>query len=899
MSSLAQDDSQQRAELRIAFIKHLPKRLQQLARRGHRYCTEGWDINGLSVLHDDVQRLAGVAGRYGELEVSQTLHSLEGLLGLSLKAEQLPSAEASEQMLVLFDTLAPERGAPAARDQSAAQAASLHRAEASPSHYWRRWVADNRSPLRLIGSTDPAPSGLTLALEGEEPEPLPAPISAPAAPARPARPAPVARPINPAAPSPAPAAPAARKPTPAARQTARIYHLTDAGELSLELDQKLESLGYELELLENADELKEVLTALAPDLVVVDAEFLSELEDIGAVLRVTRERTGTKLPLLAISAEDNVPARLTARRAGADALLIAPRSTADVLQKLQELLETGNEETYRVLIVEDDRSQGLFAESILRNAGMEAKVIGNAFEVLDAMDQFRPDLVLMDLYMPDCDGTELTALIRERDEFLHTPIVFLSGESDIDKHYQALDAGGDDFLSKPIRPKHLISAVSNRVRRARAMLRRVSTRDPKDALTGLFTRSYTLERLNELLGSEDARSRPGGALFFDLDGVAALRDKLGLSHVEGLLGEAGTMIAKELDGIEFACRYGDGCFVAVCPERPDGSMESLATDVRNQLRSHSFSVAGRPVRLRVSVGVAPFRFGFADAGSLLNAGERCAREARGGETGVLRFDPPKRGEVAAEDSLTTLIRQAIDRDGFELLYQPIVAVQGSEESQFQTLLRLRDDQGRLHTAAEIIPIAERADLMSDVDRWVMSQAMRMIELRRQAGNPVRLFVNQSATTLASAGHADWISHQLKVRNIPGTELTLELTLEDIDTYIDAIVQFCETLIPSGVHFCLSRFETGERGEAVLEKLPVDFVKLSARYLATLQTQGTRDALRGIVDRAHRRGLQVIAQRVEDAQSAATLWMSGVDFIQGNLVQQAGRELNFDFQSAVL
>nr|WP_225444378.1 EAL domain-containing protein [Pseudomarimonas arenosa] len=658
-------------------------------------------------------------------------------------------------------------------------------------------------------------------------------------------------------------------------------------------------MGYELELLENAAELKEILTALAPDLVVVDAEFLGDLESVGAVLRVTRERTGTKLPLLAISAEDNVPARLTARRAGADALLIAPKSAADVLQKLQELLESGREETYRVLIVEDDRSQGLFAESILRNAGMEARVIGNAFEVLDAMDQFHPDLVLMDLYMPDCDGTELTALIRERDEFLHTPIVFLSGESDIDKHYQALDAGGDDFLSKPIRPKHLISAVSNRVRRARAMLRRVSTRDPKDALTGLFTRSYTLERLNELLGSEDARSRPGGVLFFDLDGVAALRDKLGLSHVEGLLGEAGTMISEALDGVEFACRYGDGCFVAVCPERPDGSMESVATEVRNLLRSHSFSVAGRPVRLRVSVGVAPFRFGFADAGSLLNAAERCAREARASETGVLRFDPPKRGESEAQDSLTALVRQAIDRDGFELLYQPIVAVQGSEESQFQTLLRLRDDQGRLHTAAEIIPTAERADLMADVDRWVMNQALRMIELRRQAGNPVRLFVNQAATTLASAGHSDWIAHQLRVRNIPGTELTLELTLEDIDTYLDAIVEFCEALIPSGVHFCLSRFETGNRGDVVLEKLPVDFVKLSARYLSTLQTQGTRDALRGIVDRAHRRGLQVIAQRVEDAQSAATLWMSGVDYIQGNLVQQAGRELNFDFQSAVL
>ncbi|MCI1711638.1 MAG: response regulator [Chiayiivirga sp.] len=81
-------------------------------------------------------------------------------------------------------------------------------------------------------------------------------------------------------------------------------------------------------------------------------------------------------------------------------------------------------------------------------------------------------MVLMDLYMPECDGTEFTALIRERDEFLNTPIVFLSGESDQDKHYEALSVGGDDFLSKPIRPKYLIASVTNRVQRARALRQR-------------------------------------------------------------------------------------------------------------------------------------------------------------------------------------------------------------------------------------------------------------------------------------------------------------------------------------------------------------------------------------------------------------------------------------------
>ena len=94
-------------------------------------------------------------------------------------------------------------------------------------------------------------------------------------------------------------------------------------------------------------------------------------------------------------------------------------------------------------------------------------VVLEAMDVLPSMIQFNPDLVLMDLNMPGANGIELTALIREQDEFMHTPIVFLSGESSDDLQFDAIESGGDDFLSKPIRPRHLISAVQTRVRRSR------------------------------------------------------------------------------------------------------------------------------------------------------------------------------------------------------------------------------------------------------------------------------------------------------------------------------------------------------------------------------------------------------------------------------------------------
>ena len=417
----AQEESEQRIELRLAFLKHLPKRMEAISRRGRRFCFEGWDINGLSLLHEDAQRLAGAAGRYGALEASESLLTLEVLLDEVIASESLPDQRANGHLLEQFDVL--ERStadSPTTIPGLFAEAPlTPHgtRVERPPEAYWRRWSPDA-----------PAPEEARCALDANAPaaQPLSMAIPAPSTPT-------AAKTSTPPKPSSVQPRSLASVESLSSRPSRRIYHLTDGGELALALDQRLEQSGYELELLDSAEELKEILNALAPDLVIVDPAYMDDLEGIGAVLRATRERAGTRLPLLVLSHEDTIPARLTARRAGADAMLVIQESVEPVLTKLEELLVAAGEATYRVLIVEDDRSQALFAESILRNAGMDVRSVYEAFDVIETMESFQPDLVLMDLYMPHCDGTELTALIREREEFLHTPIVFLSGESDQDK----------------------------------------------------------------------------------------------------------------------------------------------------------------------------------------------------------------------------------------------------------------------------------------------------------------------------------------------------------------------------------------------------------------------------------------------------------------------------------
>jgi EAL domain-containing protein (putative c-di-GMP-specific phosphodiesterase class I) len=179
---------------------------------------------------------------------------------------------------------------------------------------------------------------------------------------------------------------------------------------------------------------------------------------------------------------------------------------------------------------------------------------------------------------------------------------------------------------------------------------------------------------------------------------------------------------------------------------------------------------------------------------------------------------------------------------------------------------------------------------------VVRAAIQQIVAAASTGTTLRLFVTQASKTVAHPGQVEWLRQQLAERGVPGSQLVIEVRLEDALVHSASVGQFFEALVPEGVQCCLGQFEAGVDADPLIERLPLSYVKLAYKYAGN---DGVRDELRMLIDRCHRRNVMVIGHRVENAQSAASLWMSGIDFIQGNLVQQAASGLDFDFQSAVL
>ncbi len=873
------DDTQQAAELRLAFVRHLPKRLETLHKRGLRLCTQGWDINALSILFREVQALAGACGRYGLLDAGERLFTMENFLAPFAQNVAIPDPaqiEALATQLAGLNVLIAqheERHIEPALTQAAqltvapARAGSYPLQVTPPPEYWKRF-APSRPPAVAI-PTPPA--------RVASPPPV---AAAQRAPEPPAPPAPVA--VETAA-------------TPSSAEQRKVFHLSDGNALACEVDQKIEAAGYELTLLDRVDELKEMLSMFAPHLVVVDAPFLDALDSIGEMIRTARARLGRRLALLAFSLSPELPVRLRAMRAGADSFIPLPAQSGEVMGRIAELLDADATDPFRVLIVEDDRAQAIFAESILRKAGMRTLAATDPLAALDQLGEFNPELILMDLYMPNCSGMELTAIIREREAFINTPIVFLSGEHDEEKHFEALNAGGDDFLSKPIRPKHLISAVTNRVRRARTLGRRTQSSNPRDAVTGLYLRAHVLDRLNATLAAD---APDGGLLYIELDGAGHIRERVGLTSFDALLNQIGAFLAAHIGATDLAARYGDTSFVLLCKGDAQ-ALARLAADLRDRTSRELFEHEGKTLAVSLSFGICAFDAGLGDASAMLNAAERALVDARAQDrshVGIYRAAP--KPVAAGAEPLADLIRAALKAEDFQLLFQPMVALQSGDEEQFQALLRLRGDGGRMHTAAEILPVAEREGLAADIDRWVVSRCLLVMAERARQHRPVRLFASQSIEAARDPERAAWIGQMLETRRLPGAQLVLEFRLSEAFANVRDLTTFAQALRTHDIGISLAAFDANPSSLQLLQHLPVNYLKLSQRYSGSaLRDPALREELRQIVTRAHEGGKRVIAPLIEDAQTASLLWTTGVDYLQGDFIQQAGQDMSFDFHAA--
>lgn len=240
----------------------------------------------------------------------------------------------------------------------------------------------------------------------------------------------------------------------------------DAGALGLEL----EEFGYQVQPLLRLDRQtahwlnqSQVKGLILP---VAGLDIWEKLVQIDPSLDQARRRIG----LFVVSRSDDPRLRLRASQSGCDGFFVLPGATDALAREIVEVLRD-RLDPYRALIIDDDYSMTMVVDSVLKRSGMDTRVVTDPTAALNVLDDFVPDVILLDLHMPGLNGLELLSLFRAHPKTAFTPVVLISGDEDMERRFETLTAGGDDYLLKPLRPKHLVAAVTGRAQRSRWLRR--------------------------------------------------------------------------------------------------------------------------------------------------------------------------------------------------------------------------------------------------------------------------------------------------------------------------------------------------------------------------------------------------------------------------------------------
>lgn len=601
------------------------------------------------------------------------------------------------------------------------------------------------------------------------------------------------------------------------------------------------------------------------------------------------------IPLVVFSPDSQVETHLAALRQGADAFFSVPLDAAAVINKL-EVLSTWEETAAspKVLVVDDDQVQALSAAHILSKAGIAVRTATESRKVLDTLHDYRPDLILMDLYMPDVSGVELTALIRSHREFTEIPIVYLSAELDLDKQMAALNMGGEDFLTKPISPRYLIARVRNRVARARQL--REGAAQAQISGDPAWLRRQSMELIDQI----QSRPVPGrqiiGILYLEIDSPILLLELFNLVGIDEVMAGLSSRIHSLAAPTDHVARFGDFCFLIIAQRAHPEALTLFARDIKSCIDTNRYWVQGESIGVTVSIGVRVLDAHQDKALFLIRDAMKACHRARVDRRGIRVCHIRQDEESSFAPGDDEILDRIEDPDNLQLLFQPIVGLQGNDTHLYQCLLRLRTADGVLLPAGEFLPAVEQTSKIYRLDRWVIIKILTMLKksLRRGTSSGLRLIVSQSVASLNDKRRIPWIQECLDKLDLPGKGLVLEFRLPDIAKDRQGAVRYLRDLRDLGVGISVNIAGDLDTVLPILQEFPALYVKVTEN-----QIRSKSAAWEQLVTVAHRASMQIIVSQIEQAASLATLAAKGADLIQGDFIQRPAPEMNYDFTESEL
>ena len=420
------------------------------------------------------------------------------------------------------------------------------------------------------------------------------------------------------------------------------------------------------------------------------------------------------------------------------------------------------------------------------------------------------------------------------------------------------------------------------------LFRQLSYQASHDTLTGLINRREFENRLAGALDAiRDNAEETHALLYVDLDQFKVVNDTFGHTAGDALLRQLSETIQTQIRSTDVLARLGGDEFGILLERCSKERAIEVAESIRGEIEGYRFEWQDSFTTVRCSIGVVLVNSENSDdVASVMSSADVACYSAKDMGRNQVHFYRDSDASLRHEEmKWVSKITSAVEEDRFELFFQPIIGIgaqNGARRRHYELLLRMRNEEGDLVGPDQFIPAAERYNLMSTLDRWVIHEALSELADRSSNGEArYTIAINLSGTSLSEDRFLDFVIDELKKQDLPAGAICFEITETAAISNLSRVVHFMQTLKKLGCKFSLDDFGSGLSSFTYLKNLPVDYLKIDGQFISNVAEDNVDESMvKAIHEVGNAMGIETIAERVESKQVLEKLGSLGVEFAQG-------------------
>lgn len=421
----------------------------------------------------------------------------------------------------------------------------------------------------------------------------------------------------------------------------------------------------------------------------------------------------------------------------------------------------------------------------------------------------------------------------------------------------------------------------------------------KDQLTGLFNRQYSIETLETTIEDCEQGKYTAALLEIQIDNFEDIKNSLGVIESDQYIIEAAKVLNEVVRDEDVLSRYTHDSFTVIAIDYNKDNIESYAAELQQAISKLETTIKNTFINTTCCIGIALIDSDSPEYNDILARSEKAITTAIKNGANQLFVYQPKKGELTRleiDSKFKEQLTDALKSDKFLLHYQPIVSLHGDTDERYEVFVRIQaEDKRGLIMPQDFLPAAERIGMSIAIDRWVLYQTIQEYSKRLQQGKNTRFFIKLSASSIKDKTLIDWLSYQIKEKNIPTHTLNFEVKEAVAVTNLRNTKSLSHKLKALGCGFILDDFGGGTNPFQLLDHIHADYVRIESSFMENLgDNPKNQETIKNLTEKAAELGKLSIAQHVPDATSLSLLWGMGVNFIQGYFLQEPLPEMEYDF-----